>query len=161
VVLGSGGNIIYFQNNGTTNTLEYAGNALFATTLTIGTNATPTTSVYSAQYFTSNPCAASGTAANPSVVTCGSSSAGIVACSTSASAGTCTVNTSAVTATSKIHITPSGATTDGTAAGVTCNTTLTFGTAPILAAKVAATSFTINMPTITTNPACFEYTIAD
>jgi hypothetical protein len=108
-------------------------------------------------YKTNTNCAASGTAANPSVVSCSAAPAGIVFCDVAASAGTCTVNTTAVTANSVISITPSAA--DGTLLSVTCNTAMTFGTAPILSAKVVATSFTINMPTVVTNGVCFEYSI--
>jgi hypothetical protein len=116
-----------------------------------------TGSVGAPLYKTATACAASGTAANPSVVSCSAAPAGIIYCDVAASAGTCTVNTTAVTTNSTILITPSAA--DGTLLSKTCNTALTFGTAPLLAAKVAATSFTINMPTVATNGVCFEYTI--
>ena len=108
-----------------------------------------------------NSCAASGTAANPSVVSCSAANAGIVYCDVAASAGTCTINTTAVTVNSLVMITPSGATADGTILSKTCNTATTFAAVPILAAKVAATSFTINMPTVVTNGACFEYRIVN
>jgi hypothetical protein len=108
-----------------------------------------------ALYRTLTVCSASGTAVNPSVVTCGAAAAGLVYCDVAASAGTCTVNTSAVTAHSSIHITPNGA--DGTTLSKTCNTAPTVVPFAILASKSAGTSFTINMPTLTVNGACFEY----
>jgi hypothetical protein len=69
------------------------------------------------------------------------------------------VNTSAVTASSEIQITSSAA--DGTLLSKTCNTAPTVLPVISLAAKVAATSFTINMPTETVNGSCFEYTVVN
>ena len=112
-----------------------------------------------ALYRTLTVCSASGTAVNPSVVTCGAAAAGLVYCDVAASAGTCTVNTSAVTANSSIQITPNGA--DGTTLSKTCNTAPTVVPFAILASKSAGTSFTINMPTLTVNGACFEYSIVN
>jgi hypothetical protein len=106
---------------------------------------------------TSRDCSANGTSASPSVVPCGSAASGAVSCAANASTTTCVVNTTAVTANSNIAITPSVA--DGKRLGVTCNTALNFSTAPLLAAKSAGISFTLNMPKFDTNPACFEYTI--
>ena len=110
------------------------------------------------QYGTTQNCAGNGTAANPSVVTCANAApAGVFSCSTTASGGTCQVNTTAVTANSVIFVTST--TSENTRLGVTCNTSPSVVPAVLLASKVAATSFTINMPTITTNPACFDYVI--
>lgn len=107
---------------------------------------------------TNTKCAANGTAANPSVVTCAAAASGIIACSATASAGTCVVNTTAVLSTSsKIIITPSAA--YSSPLSVTCNTSATFGTSPLLGAVTSTTSFTINMPTVSTNPACFAYEV--
>ena len=108
-------------------------------------------------FQTTTKCSASGTAANPSVVTCGAAAAGMVYCDVAASAGTCTVNTSAVTTSSTVLITANAA--DGTALSVTCNTAPTVVPFAILAAKVNGTSFTINMPTETVNGSCFEYEV--
>jgi hypothetical protein len=111
---------------------------------------------------TATNCAANGTAANPSVVSCTAAAAGMFSCATNASTGTCTVNTTAVTANSEITITQDAA--DGGAGqlNVTCNTgNVLSATAPVLAAKVAATSFTINLGTVSANPACFEYIIVN
>ena len=109
---------------------------------------------------TTTNCAASGTAANPSVVSCTAAPAGAVYCDVAASGGTCTVNTTAVTSTSRIFITLNGA--DGTELSKTCNTsTISAVPTELYASKVAGTSFTINMPTLTTNGACFEYTIVN
>jgi hypothetical protein len=118
-----------------------------------------TGSVDAPLFKTATNCAASGTAANPSVVSCSAAPAGAVYCDVAASAGTCTINTTAVRASSRIFVTPSEA--DGTELSKTCNTAITFDNVPILSAKVAGTSFTINMPTVTTNGACFEYFIVN
>lgn len=113
-----------------------------------------------AAYLTATNCAANGTAANPSVVTCGTAAAGMFSCSATATGGTCTVNTTRVTANSEISITQDAADGGASQLNVTCNTANVLSTsAPLLAAKVAGTSFTINLGTVTTNPACFEYRI--
>lgn len=109
-----------------------------------GISLAATTFLSGATYKTAANCIKSGTVANPSVVSCSSASAGIIYCNALASTHTCIVDTTAVTANSEIFITPNAA--DGAVLSKTCSTTLTFGTAPILAAKAAATSFTINMP---------------
>lgn len=120
------------------------------------------TSITAAAYLTPTNCAGVGTAANPSVATCSSAAAGHFSCATNASTGTCQVNTSAVTANSEIFIFESDTAATGTALGVTCNTTTTVNPATrLLASSVAATSFTINLGTVTTNPACFSYWIVN
>jgi GH24 family phage-related lysozyme (muramidase) len=106
-------------------------------------------------YATKTACAANGTAASPSVVSCSAAPAGAFSCATNASAATCTINTTAVTANSIIIV--QEVADEGTPLGVTCNTTPTVTPAILLATHTAATGFTINMPTITTNPACFNY----
>lgn len=111
-------------------------------------------------YTTTSNCAATGTAANPSVASCSAASAGSFSCATNASTGTCTVNTTAVTANSEIFITGRNDTTTGTRLGVTCNTGITTAI-PEISAVVAATSFTINLGTFTTNPECFSYFIVN
>jgi hypothetical protein len=111
-------------------------------------------------YQTSTSCAANGTAANPSVVTCGSAAAGMFSCATAASTGTCTVNTTAVTPNSIIQIVQDDADGGASQLNVTCNTGDDLPTTkPLLHAKVGGTSFTINLGTVTTNPGCFEYEI--
>lgn len=121
--------------------------------------ANTTASVKGFKPTTLTNCAASGTAASPSVVACGSASAGTIYCDIAASAGTCTVNTTAVTTNSEIHIQPNGA--DGTLLSKTCNTAPSVVPFALLASKSNGTSFTINMPTGTTNGFCFEYTITN
>lgn len=111
-------------------------------------------------YSTATNCAAVGTAANPSVASCTAASAGSFSCATNASTGTCTVNTTAVTANSEIFIEGRNDTTTGTRLGVTCNTGITTAL-PEISAVVAATSFTINLGTFTTNPECFSYFIVN
>lgn len=121
-----------------------------------------TTSISAATELTASNCAANGTAANPSVVTCGAASAGMFSCSASATTGTCTVNTSSVTANSEVLIIQDDSDGGASQLNVTCNTgNVLKTTAPLLAAKVAATSFTINLGTVTSNPACFEYRIVN
>lgn len=106
-------------------------------------------------FGTTTNCAGTGTAANPSVVTCTSASAGAVACSASASTGTCVVNTTAVTANSEVFIQPTAA-----SASLTCNATADTGlTAPRLASISTGTSFTINLGTFTTTAECFKFEI--
>lgn len=107
---------------------------------------------------TTTKCAAAGSAANPSLVACSAASAGLFSCATNASAGTCVISTTAVTANSVIQIQPDS--TLGTALSVTCNTSADTGvTAPRISARSAATSFTITLGTFTTNPQCFSYLI--
>ena len=124
------------------------------------TTVTANTSVTSPLYATTTKCAATGSGANPSIAACAAAPAGFFSCATAATGGTCQVNTTAVTANSVILVEEIDTTTVGTAIGVTCNTSTTvIPTSRLLASSVAATSFTINVGTITTNPACFEYTI--
>ncbi len=113
----------------------------------------------SPKYQTSTNCAVIGTAANPSVASCAAAAAGAFSCATNASAATCTVNTTAVTANSRIIVQESAA--EGANLSVTCNTAPTVTPAILLASRIAATSFTINMPTITVNPACFVYWVVN
>jgi hypothetical protein len=111
---------------------------------------------------TATNCAAAGTAASPSVASCASAVAGHFSCATNATGATCTVNTTAVTANSEIFVFESDTAVTGTALGVTCNTgTNVLPTSRLLASSVAATSFTINLGTVTTNPACFSYQIVN
>lgn len=114
---------------------------------------------YKAQLYTTTAnCAGVGTAANPSVVTCAGASAGSFSCATNASGGTCTVNTTAVNTNSEIIIHQRSDTVTGTRLGVTCNTGIST-TVEDITAVVAATSFSINLGTITTNPECFSFLI--
>lgn len=117
-------------------------------------------SITGLSYSTTTNCAGVGTAANPSVASCSASSVGHFSCATNATGGTCKVNTTAVTANSEIFVFESDTAVTGTALGVTCNTsTNVLPTSRLLASSVAATSFTINLGTVTTNPACFSYQI--
>lgn len=103
-------------------------------------------------------CSAVGTSASPSVASCSNASQGNFSCATAATGATCQVNTTRVTANSQIYVQEDE--TQGTKIGVTCNTgTTVIPTSRLLASKVAGTSFTINLGTVTTNPACFSYRI--
>ena len=107
---------------------------------------------------TTTHCAGAGTAANPSVASCSAAPSGFFSCATNASTGTCTVNTTAVTANSVIQIQPDSSL--GTALSVTCNTTADSSfTAPRVSARSAGTSFTIALGTFATNPECFSYIV--
>jgi len=119
-----------------------------------------TGNIQTAAYKTDTNCSAVGTAANPSVASCVAASAGSFSCATNASTGTCTVNTTAVTTNSEIFVMGRNDTTTGTRLGVTCNTGITTAI-PEIATVVAATSFTINLGTFTTNPECFSYFIVN
>ena len=111
------------------------------------------TSVSATAYKTSAICTANGTAASPSVISCGSSPAGFVSCDDTTN-GICKVNTSAVaTATSTIVITQDSGV--GATLGVTCNTTVS--TVPILITARAGSTFTFQVTTPSTNPDCFDY----
>lgn len=101
-------------------------------------------------------CAANGSAANPSVVTCGAATAGAFTCATNASTGTCTVNTTSITANSEVFIQPTAA-----SAGLTCNATADAPTGPRFASLSAGTSFTINLGSFTTTAECFKYWIVN
>jgi len=92
--------------------------------------------------------------ASPAV--CGSAASGSVALPTGTNP-TLVVNTTAVTATSQIHLTVDESITIG---GTTCNTTLSTLVNPVVTARTAGTSFTFTMgAVIATNPACVSYTI--
>lgn len=122
-----------------------------------GTNWIVTSGVLSS---TPTNCAAIGSAANPSVAACSAAVAGSVSCATNASTGTCTVNTTAVTANSEILLEQRTDTVTGTRLGVTCNTTKdSNSTAPQITSSVAGTSFTFQLGTVTTNPECFSYVV--
>lgn len=162
---GAANTAAYVKETGTSNTgwAPILTSSSWAAPGTIGSG-TPSTGAFTTltgtTHKTTTNCAASGTVANPSVVTCSSASAGAVYCDVAASAGTCTVNTTAVTANSRIFITLNGA--DNTELSKTCNiATITVTPVEYYATKVANTSFTINMPTLTTNGACFEYFIVN
>jgi hypothetical protein len=134
-----------------------------ATSFTIGNGQSATLNqgragVWEVRVNSANHCAAAGTAANPSVVSCGAGTSGFFSCATNASTGTCTVNTTAVTANSVIQVQPDS--TLGTALSVTCNTSADTGvTAPRISARTAGTSFTITLGTFSTNPECFSYLV--
>jgi len=118
------------------------------------------TSVTATAFLSTTNCAAAGSAANPSVAACTAAPSGSFSCATNASTGTCQVNTTIVTANSRIFVMPSAA--EGTNLSVTCNTSSDTGlTAPRLASKSAGASFTINLGTFTTNPLCFNYWIVN
>jgi len=131
-----------------------------AKSVQIGVNGDSTGNIKVAAYKTDTNCAAVGTAANPSVASCTGATAGSFSCATNASTGTCTVNTTAVTVNSEIFIEGRNDTTTGTRLGVTCNTGITTAL-PEISAVVAATSFTINLGTFTSNPECFSYFIVN
>ena len=136
---------------------NFVDTGLAATTALPTINSTGSVQGYA--YLTTTNCAAVGTAASPSVASCVAASSGAFSCATNASAATCTINTTAVTANSEIFV--EEVADEGTRLSVTCNTAPTVTPAILLATKTAGTGFTINMPTITVNPACFDYYIVN
>ncbi len=106
-----------------------------------------------AKVNTINACAAVGTAASPSAVACGAASSGSFSCDVAASAATCVVSTTQVTANSQIIISQTAG--ESAKLSVTCNSAVTTGA--YVSARSAGSSFTVHLPTFTTNPECFEY----
>jgi hypothetical protein len=102
-------------------------------------------------------CAAIGTSASPSLVACSAAASGAFSCATTASGATCTIADTSVTAASQIFV--QLVSDESSHLGVTCNTTVTSPPAIIVASKTASTGFTINLPTFTTNPVCYDYQI--
>lgn len=113
------------------------------------------------KYTTNGNCAAAGTAANPSVVTCAAATSGSVACNVAASAGTCQINSTQLTANSVVTIQQGNLGTGGTGriGATTCNT-VTVGGA-FVSGITAGSNFVITLPVFTTNPMCFTYVIMD
>lgn len=102
-------------------------------------------------YSTATNCA---NGAAPAV--CGSAAAGHVAVPTGATP-TLVINTSAVTANSEILLTVDES---STISGVTCNTTLSTLPAPVVTARTAGTSFTVQVnATLLGTQACIGYSI--
>lgn len=116
------------------------------------TNGTLSGTNQAALYATATNCS---NAASPAV--CGSAAAGAVAIPTGVNS-TLIVNTSAITANSRITLLADDSLTVGAA---TCNSTLTTLVGGMaVTARTAATSFTISFNgTITANPVCVSYTI--
>jgi hypothetical protein len=111
-------------------------------------------------FSTTTNCSGIGTAANPSVVSCGTAAAGSFSCATNASGGKCQVNTTAVTANSQLFVIEDA--TLGPKLGVTCNTSAAvIPTSRLIAARSAGAGFTITLGTVNTHPACFSYFIVN
>ena len=90
--------------------------------------------------------------------TCGSAASGAVAVPTGTNP-TLTINTTAVTANSRIFL---GIDESLTISATTCNTTLSTLVQPVVTARTAGTSFTIQIgAVIATNPACVSYLIVN
>lgn len=108
-------------------------------------------------------CAANGTAANPSVVTCAGTvaNAGIFSCDVAASGGTCEVHTEFVRDRDVILVQPVSY--PGAVLTVTCNT----APAAMPAITVASVTngggglgkFVVNMPTFAGTPMCYSFQI--
>ena len=109
---------------------------------------------------TNTNCSAAGSVANPSIVACAAAPTGAFSCDVAATAGTCQINTTQVTANSNIFVQPSAAA--SARLSVTCNPASDVGlTAPRLASIDAGVSFTINLGTYSVHPLCFNYWITD
>ena len=101
---------------------------------------------------------ASNCSSGASPAVCGSARAGSVAVPTGATP-TLVINSTAVTATSEILLNVDES---ATIAGTTCNTTLATLVNPVVTARSAGTSFTIQMnSTLAANPACVDYQIVN
>lgn len=124
---------------------------------TCGTLAT-TASFSAGTYKTATNCSAVGTSASPSLVACTAAPAGAFSCATTASGGTCVLSSTAIGANSEIFITEVAD--EGTRLGVTCNTTPSSVPTIIVASKTVG-SVTLNVPTITTNPACYDFYVVN
>lgn len=147
--LSSAGAITTFGGYNAGGVISTSGNIAFATLTSTGQNS-------------NGFCRANGTAANPSVASCSTAAAGMFSCATNASGGTCQVNTTRITASSTVLITQDAADGGASQLNVTCNTASDLPTTtPILESKSAGVSFTINVGTISTNPACFEFLIVN
>lgn len=118
-----------------------------------------TGTVNSALYATATDCSAVGTAANPSVVSCGSAASGTVYCDVAASAGTCVINTTAAGTNSNIIITPTSAA--NTRLGKTCNAAPSVSPAIPVAAQSNGVSVTLNMHTVAVNGMCYGFWIVN
>lgn len=162
----SGFNGLYvdFHLNGSTSVFSVTnlGNVTTAGSVTASAGSVSAANLLGGTINSTTNCKANGTAASPSVVTCGAAAAGLFSCATNASTATCQVNTTAVTANSEIQIIQDAADGGASQLNVTCNTALVTPAAkPILLSKSAGANFIINLGTITTNPGCFEYLITN
>lgn len=115
------------------------------------------------KFFTPLLWTTAGTATNcsssASPAVCGAAAGGSVAIPTGTNP-TLVVNSSAVTANSQILVTVDESL--GTKLSVTCNTTLASLPHPVVTARTAATSFTIQIAaTIATNPVCVSYLVVN
>jgi hypothetical protein len=140
---------LFGDTGGSLNSMACKGAA--CTPITTGFLVTTTGGVQGSTYATATNCA---NGAAPAV--CGSAASGAVAVPTGTNP-TLTVNTSAVSAASRIFLTIDESL---TISGVTCNTTLATLLQPVVTARVVNTSFTIQVPaTLAVNPACVSYHI--
>lgn len=123
-----------------------------------GANAFTGTNTFPVLGTTTN-CSGAGTAANPSVASCGSASGGVFSCDPASSTGTCVVDTTAVTTNSEVFVQPDSS--SSSRLSVTCSTSADSGlSVQRLAGKTSGT-FTINLGTFTTNPLCFDFFVVN
>jgi hypothetical protein len=116
-----------------------------------GTTSTSSGSVSAKTYLTATNCSQ-----NASPAVCASAAAGVVAVPTGTNP-TLTINTTAVTANSRIFLQIDES---ATIAATTCNSTLSTLVQPVVTARTAGTSFTIQIgAVIATNPACVSYLV--
>lgn len=145
-----GGNFLDFHVTGAASTFSVDANG---TIKNPGVTLSGTTGAITGNlYATGTNCSSS---ASPAV--CAAAAAGSVAIP-AGTASTLQVNTSRVTANSQVLLTIDEGL--GTKLGVTCNTTVATLTQPVVTARTAGTSFTIQEPaTTTTNPVCVSYLV--
>lgn len=145
---------ITFNTAGTSSSSLYVGILIGPS---LGSSSAPWPSAYSrvnvgSLYQTATNCSSS---ASPAV--CAAAAAGSVAVPTGATP-TLVIDTSAVTANSQILLTIDESL--GTKLSVTCNTSLSTLVQPVVTARTAGVSFTIQInATLAVNPACVSYMV--
>jgi hypothetical protein len=140
---------IFAQSSGSSFTLTNTGATQY--TNAGGVN-TFSGSLGGASFFSTTRCTSGASPAS-----CSAAPAGSVAVPTGTNP-TLVINTSAVTANSQILLSVDE--TRGSALSVTCNTTLANLPAPVVTARSAGTSFTIQLPaTVAGNPVCVNYMV--
>lgn len=152
-----------FFLNGSSGSLNLKPQSSASGTLTFP-NATDTVAILGSQTFSGTQFFTTmGTASNcssgASPAVCGSAAAGSAAVPTGASP-TLQINTTAVTANSQIFVNDDESL--GAKLGVTCNTSIATLTNPVVTARSAAASFTVQInATIAVNPACISWLIVN
>jgi hypothetical protein len=158
IASGAPGIAVYTASAGSDSLVNFTGGSLSpgrgAQSLFVQPNTWPAMQTFAAVGSSSN-CSSS---ASPAA--CGSAMAGSIAVP-AGTTPTLVVDTSAVTANSQILLTPDESL--GSKLGVTCNNTLaTVATPPVITARSAGTSFTVQInATVSGNPVCLSYLVVN